>query len=150
MVVVILIDEIDNIPNEILEGIIEINTNEESRDIMEAIFYSMHERIQFVDLIENINIKKKAQNKNLNYLNFFKSLDILEEKGLIKPKHSSPPSYYLNPLGMKTLMLDKHFEINILIPIEKQLKTLDLPKQVKLRNDIRDSFVESLKKHVSN
>ena len=138
--------EIDDIPNEILEGIIEINTNEESRDIIETLYYSMHEVIQFADLVERINIKKRAQNKNLNYMHFFKSLDILEKKGLIKSKHSSPPSYSLNKLGIKALKYDRHIEKNILNPLEEQLESLDLPIKEELRDDIRDSYVEFLEK----
>lgn len=138
--------EIDDIPNEILEGIIEINTNEESRDIIETLYYSMHEEIKFADLLERINIKKRAQNKKLKYMNFFKSLDMLEQKGLIKSKYSSPPSYSLNKLGTKTVKFDRHIKKNILKPLAKQLEDMNLSIKEDLRDDIRDSYVQSIEK----
>lgn len=72
------------ISKQVLAGMIEINEHQYSRDILEIFYHSQSERTSMAELNEKITLMQKSRGKEVDYKEFFDSVERLEELGLIK------------------------------------------------------------------
>lgn len=127
---------------EILEGMVELCKSEISTKILESLARSLD--VSYRDLFEET---AQRYGKALYYDELIKSMNIIEQLGLLKIEFESPPRVRVTQRGMETLrahkLAKKALDENIVMPISKELSLKD-DKYDELVSDVKHFYIEIL------
>jgi hypothetical protein len=135
---------LDGVGLEILEGMIEIGESEISEKVLDILITYRSRDHSYRDLFNQID---QCYKEPLYYDELIKSINKLEELGLLEIVFKSPPQVKMTRRGMETLrahrLMNRVMFENLIMPISKELNLKD-ERYAELVSDAKHCCIETL------